>query len=247
LRNQPYILKYIDILAVNEPRCSASSLLNIYCKSSNKNTLLYVFVFADGTSKQYSASIDYIQFTTKNWKGKNSVASKVANCQIEANGQCTKCSSKYYLANGKCIAVPVECSDFNYNSNKCEGCYHGYYLDLSSVCQKADYLCETSDRRGNCLSCFNNYRLTIRGKCVFNAIGACEDLPEQENNPLCSKFNKLTCLSCVQGCYMNASGYCKIPDPNCINFDEAKEICRICVDNYSISSTSKTCVPIPKN
>ena len=127
-------------MAANEPRCSVSTLVNIYCKSSDKNALLYVFAFSDGL-KKFSASSDYIQYAIKDWKPKTSTVSRVANCQTEVNGLCTKCSPKYYLVSGKCIAVPVECSDFNYNTNKCEGCYHGYYLDLNGVCQKADYLC----------------------------------------------------------------------------------------------------------
>lgn len=80
LRSQSYISKYIEVLAASEPRCSISSLINIYCKSSDKNSLLYVFAFADG-NKQFSASCDYIQYTINNWKPKTTTIVKIANCQ----------------------------------------------------------------------------------------------------------------------------------------------------------------------
>ena len=83
----------------------------------------------------------------------------------------------------------------------------------------ADYLCRTSDRKGNCVTCFKDYRLTAGGKCAYKAEGAEYGLQEQESNPLCSKFKKSKCLSCVQGCYMNKQGLCKIPDPNCHKFN----------------------------
>lgn len=90
-----------------------------------------------------------------------------------------RCAYSYYVVKGKCAPVQVECSEFNYKTLTCEGCYHGYYLDLSGVCRLADYLCRTSDRKGNCVTCYKDYRLTARGKCAFNAEGVVYDLHEQ--------------------------------------------------------------------
>ncbi len=103
----------------------------------------------------------------------------IANCLSQSGNICNKCVFKYYLRNGNCLPVQLECSDFNYESSICEGCYTGYYLDLQGVCQKTNYLCSTSDRKGLCLTCFNNYRLTAKGTCVFRAEGADEKLSKQ--------------------------------------------------------------------
>lgn len=87
----------------------------------------------------------------------------------------------------------------------------------------------SSDKRGNCLSCYNNYRLTALGRCVYNAEGADFRIPEQVNNPLCSKFSGVRCLACVQGCYLNSAGMCKVPDPNCDKYDTENEKCLVCM------------------
>ena len=85
---------------------------------------------------------------------------------------------------------------------------------MNNICQEAHFLCKTSDKRGNCKSCYRNYRLTNKGRCVYNAEG-CDYSPAQEENALCSKFKGTQCLSCVPGCYLNSRGVCKVPDPHC--------------------------------
>lgn len=242
LRQTSYIMDYISIIVTSDSRCSKSTLQGIYWKLSDHGSLKYVFQLADGI-KEINVSTDSIQFSLARKSTKNS---KLSNCLTQKGSTCTKCAFKYYLSGGKCLPVQAECSDFNYESNTCEGCYNGYYLDLSNVCRKTNYLCETSDRKGNCLTCFNNYRLSYKGRCVYKAAGACSDYPQQEDNPLCASFDKVTCLSCVKGCYLNTAGFCRIPDPNCSSFDEKNEVCLVCMNDYRLSDVTKTCVPVPR-
>jgi hypothetical protein len=98
-----------------------------------------------------------------------------------------------------------------------------------------------SDQRGNCVSCYKDYKLTSYKRCVYNAEGKDASLPQQENNPLCSKFQGVNCLACVQGCYMN-SGVCKVPDPNCARYDIVNEKCTLCMEGYELQSGKKWCV-----
>ena len=232
----------MSYLGTTDSKLSLSTLSGIFWKVADHNSLRFVFTFSDGTSKQMSASCDYIQYTLS--RQKTQTSPKIPNCLTQNGGKCTKCSFKYFLSSGVCKPVQIECSDFNYDTNTCEGCYTGFYLDYSGVCQRANYLCETSDRKGNCLTCYKDYRLTYNGRCAYIAEGANQNCPEQESNPLCAKFNLAACLSCVQGCYLNKSKVCKIPDPNCDRFDEDNEICKVCLPNYSLSQASRACVPV---
>lgn len=242
IQSATYIQSYIDFLGVKDSSCSRSNLIGIFWQVSNHNFLIFRFKQANGSVKDFSGSIDYIQYTLSNWKNqKNKIT--INNCLTQVNGLCTKCANKYYVNGGKCAQVQVECSDFDYTINQCIGCYHGYYLDMSNTCQLANYLCETSDRAGNCITCFKDYRLTFKARCVYIAVGVDPRLPQQENNALCSKFTGLQCLSCVQGCYMGKQNICKIPDPNCSTFDKANEICTVCMDSYVLSTSTNSCVP----
>ena len=76
---------------------------------------------------------------------------------------------------------------------------------------------------------------------MFNAKG-CDYSPAQEENALCSFFKGLQCQACVQGCYLDPKGQCKLPDPNCDSFDTVNEKCRVCLDGYYLSSNGKKCV-----
>jgi proprotein convertase subtilisin/kexin type 5 len=169
---------------------------------------------------------------------------KIANCLKQSDTVCLQCAYGYYLNGGQCFPVPDGCLDFNYSNNFCTSCYQGYYLDGSNVCQVADFLCQSSDKRGNCLTCYKDYRLTAYGRCVYNAEGCDFNLPAQEQNPLCAKFSGLQCTACVQGCYLNPQGKCKLPDPNCQSFDIKNEKCNICMEGYCLGKDGKKCVRV---
>ena len=175
LLQSSYIVDYISIITESDSRCSKSTLQGIYWKLTDHCSLKYVFQLADGI-KEINVSCDSVQFSLAHMSTKSA---KITNCLYQQGSACFKCAFKYYLSGGNCLPVQAECSDFNYDSNTCEGCYNGYYLDMTNVCRKADYLCETSDRKGNCLTCFNNYRLTYKGRCVYKAAGACSNYPQQ--------------------------------------------------------------------
>lgn len=50
------------------------------------------------------------------------------NClEVDANGACTKCIPRTYLANGDCLKVNDLCRDWN-ESGACTSCYGGYNL-----------------------------------------------------------------------------------------------------------------------
>lgn len=82
--------------------------------------------------------------------------------------------------------------------------------------------------------------MTSNGRCVFNAKG-CDYSPAQEKNALCAVFNGLTCKKCVPGCYLSPKGMCKVPDPNCEEFDNVKECCNVCMHGYYLPKGARRC------
>lgn len=131
------MLDYISILGLSDSRCSKSTLQGIYWKLSDRGSIKYVFQIADG-SKEINVSTDSIQYALAHRTSKHP---KIPNCLAQQGPSCTRCAFKYYVSRGQCVPVQDECSDFDYDRNVCEGCYSGYYLDLSGVCRKTDYLC----------------------------------------------------------------------------------------------------------
>jgi hypothetical protein len=94
---------------------------------------------------------------------------QIPGCLVQNKNVCTQCDYRYYLSNGTCKSIPLECKIFNKSSLECEGCYSAFYLDRNKICQRANYLCRTSNDIGNCLTCYKNYRLGVNGKCIYIA------------------------------------------------------------------------------
>jgi hypothetical protein len=84
------------------------------------------------------------------------------NCIIaDETGQCTNCTSGYYLAQGVCTAVSFLCVNFDFNRNMCTSCQQGYFLqdgDCIFPSLGYDQYC-TRYINSFCSSCQQNYYL----------------------------------------------------------------------------------------
>lgn len=75
----------------------------------------------------------------------------VANCdRCDVNVTCMKCSSKYYLNEGSCVACSTNCTDCD--SSKCYACLGGSYLD-GTVCKDCPVTCKECTNIDTCTSC----------------------------------------------------------------------------------------------
>lgn len=51
----------------------------------------------------------------------------IPNCaEFAANGDCTKCSFRFFNVNGRCNAVDDSCRTWNEGNGACTGCFDGY-------------------------------------------------------------------------------------------------------------------------
>lgn len=86
--------------------------------------------------------------------------------ELDSNGKCTKCATGFYINNNECIQVDAQCAKFNFNTNKCEGCYSGYTLlegrcEISKVNEQFEVKnCVAYNTENKCIQCFDRFYLT---------------------------------------------------------------------------------------
>lgn len=101
-------------------------------------------------------------------------------------------------------------------NDKCEKCYPSFYYNLvSKICVPVNPLCLTSNDEGDCLSCFEGYKLVI-GVC---AIETDLDLVSKIKDPNCFTYVNETCAECAFRFYFNKEGICTTVHPDCQTWD----------------------------
>jgi hypothetical protein len=98
------------------PFCRTVDVTNIFCTSCYVGYALYQGNCIDnsklvliGGANSYCASYD-------------------------TNGQCTQCSSRYYLSSGVCNKVSDQCNTYDPNYGYCTSCYLGYQINPYGDC-----------------------------------------------------------------------------------------------------------------
>lgn len=122
-------------------------------------------------------------------------------CTNYVNGLCTNCHAVYYLsAAGVCTKKVMKDKDSNCAIhdlfNFCQRCNQGFFTSAGN-CLLADQLCRTFDpTNGNCLSCYDGYRLN-KNRCYLN-------------EPIfnCKMFAGSVCAECETGYALGADGSC---------------------------------------
>jgi hypothetical protein len=147
------------------------------------------------------------------------------------------CPQGQYAVGLKCVTIPVECLNFDIDSQKCLGCIQGHYTE-GGVCKKVvcpegqvpskygifcvsvSSLCATYDSlTGGCLSCKNSNHAIRSGQCVqiSSPLAGCKERENLGFGPCvgadidCKTFNlqKGNCDVCKDGFYLDYTGHCK--------------------------------------
>jgi hypothetical protein len=140
--------------------------------------------------------------------------SKDPNCILfDLNGQCTNCSSRFFMKGTLCTPINSLCKTYNTTTGNCLSCYPGYYL-LNGSClvgprPTTDANCKLWNDSGKCLQCYSGYFLSANTTCMVS-------------NPLCKTLDisNGACLTCYTG-FSLVTGNCVVSssdnsDPNCV-------------------------------
>ena len=91
-------------------------------------------------------------------------------------------------------------------------------------------LCLTWNDEGDCLSCFEGYKL-ISGIC---AIETDADLIGQIKDPNCFSYENDTCVACAYRFYFNREGICTTVHPDCKTWENETGACTSCFDGFEL-------------
>ena len=160
--------------------------------------------------------------------------------QLNADGTCTaiivNCPPGQYAEGLQCIAIPVECVQFDRTLKKCTGCIFGFFVE-NGVCTKVvcpprqvpsrfglfcvdvSPLCKDFDPlTGDCLSCNIAGEVVRNGKCVQpnSALAGCKAREQLGFGPClgveinCKTLNLVTgeCDECDEGFFKDFTGRC---------------------------------------
>lgn len=148
----------------------------------------------------------------------------------QANGRCLTCYPGYGLdATGvTCVVQAVQANTNPYcskwNGNVCLSCATNSYFNSNNICVVSDPNCQAS-LNGICSQCYSGYDLQSN---------SCVKSTATNNNPLCFKFNGLTCVQCAVGTYFNSQGICTLVSPLCKTFDTYAGNCLTCFPGYAL-------------
>ncbi|KAL4466190.1 hypothetical protein ABPG72_011068 [Tetrahymena utriculariae] len=170
------------------------------------------------------------------------------NCINNAT-KCLSCSpSQNYnfdLSTNSCTLICHSscktCSSAN-NSSSCLSCNDGFYLNNSNQCQPCQAPCDNCiNTATKCLSCSpsQNYNFdSSTNSCTLICDSSCKNCSSANNSS--------SCLSCIDGFYLNNSNQCQpcqAPCDNCIN---TATKCLSCSpsQNYNFDSSTNSCTLI---
>lgn len=150
---------------------------------------------------------------------------KKPSCSKMYDGECSECSSYYYLSNGACKKITIDhcISVDNSDKTKCMDCEQKYHEE-NGVCKENPQGCN-SMQSGQCINCEDGYSLEN---------GQCKKYLDQKIAHCISHSESNTCLTCETS-YKANSG-------TCIDLcKERQNICDTCEENYYSFDNGKTC------
>ena len=150
-------------------------------------------------------------------------------------GNCLSCYSGYNLTNGKCLISDLTlinppdkgCFDWNWDAQICLGCSKRWYFNKAGVCTPVSDLCKTSDPNGNCLSCYDGYRINV-GNCEADVVKKPSDLG-------CGKWDwsNQVCVACSNGFVFNKANVCTPISDLCKTYSTTGA-CASCFKGYNL-------------
>ena len=198
----------------------------------------------------------------------------------DKNGKCTACYHGYDLTNnGECFVSnknqkPSDegCAKWDWNGQICIECSNNWVFNHQGKCVPVSDQCNTYDRSGACVSCYDGYNLVL-GECVLAPIEKpsdlgcatwnwkdkiclqCSDNWVMSNGkcvPVSDKCKTFDtnghCVSCYAG-YNNVNGRCelapieKVTDEGCAKWNWNEKVCLQCSNNWVFNQQGK-CVPV---
>ena len=95
------------------------------------------------------------------------------NCEVVANGSCTKCLPSYMLDSdsGNCVLITIKNCDQvkSGDSTKCEKCVSGYYSTSDGTCAALSISHCASGTSKRCLTCVDGYKMKLDGSQCTNS------------------------------------------------------------------------------
>ena len=78
------------------------------------------------------------------------------SCDLIGPNICTLCNIGYYLSNNFCNPCISNCA-VCLNSQQCESCKNGYYVNTAGTCAPCSANCSTCQSANNCSQCVKGY------------------------------------------------------------------------------------------
>ncbi|KAL4433200.1 hypothetical protein ABPG74_010895 [Tetrahymena malaccensis] len=164
--------------------------------------------------------------------------------------QCSSCLVGFYLnAQNQCTMCNQNCSGGCQSANQCNSCYTSY-RDPNNQCACVDgrHSVPAQNQNQRLLQSTHQRLLGLTDQCVCNS-----DRVEQLNGvcKLCSSLfggqctscNLQTCLTCINGSYVNQSGQCQCPSDQYLDVGSLTCLkCAIQYSQYCKSCNSTTCL-----
>lgn len=155
------------------------------------------------------------------------------------SGACQRCYNGYEIKEGKCLRKADTADSASlYASNPlcsqwkngvCLSCSSRSFLNQNNVCQEVDPQCrEYIKGTGECKTCFDGY--APKGlQCIQVAVTTNQD-------PFCSRFSsdKLQCVECAPGTFLNSVGKCTLVDTQCKTYSKVNGECLSCYGGYRL-------------
>lgn len=113
-----------------------------------------------------------------------------------------------------------------------ECAYHAFYDNTTGVCTNVDDSCKSWDRIfGECLTCFDGYGDGMTNGQAIN--GTCPLYNSNITNQNCQCYNGNTCISCMQGFYLDINDYCQAGILGCKNHNVGNQTANSTVPNLT--------------
>jgi proprotein convertase subtilisin/kexin type 5 len=149
------------------------------------------------------------------------------NCLSCSQFMCTSCINGFILEKGSCIMkCNIPCETCNVSSTLCLTCILGYTFDATLPSN-----CRPNSSPNTTLI---NYMICPFGYILSNS--GCSACLTTSNCARCNSSNLAQCTSCLDGFYLNQTGFCFQCSANCAKC-LANNVCLECSDGY-IADTS---------
>lgn len=183
----------------------------------------------------------------------------LSNCRVcsgNAQAVCLRCGLGFYLNQNTstCMSCPSNC--YFCNMQGCLSCAHGYSLSTNMTClANCQPPCATcsSTNPSSCITClfgYNNQSNTCvpqtsctNGICVNcpigsipsnTSIGTCTQCTGS-NCARCSSANPSTCITCLNGNYLNSNSACVSCPSQCATCTSPSN-CLTCASGFTLSN-----------